>query len=141
MFSLRLPIALKNTLITNPAPSSHHHYSRYQSHRFPSQPMVVTKRGSGTTAAAPIPNTALEYEDEGRSSSPDEDLLLMPAELKEELMPKHVALIMDGNRRWAKMRGLPPGGGICSFSAAPEKGGEIVFKLGNKDFHYLLVVY
>ncbi|AES98587.1 putative dimethylallylcistransferase [Medicago truncatula] len=108
MFSLRLPIALKNTLITNPAPSSHHHYSRYQSHRFPSQPMVVTKRGSGTTAAAPIPNTALEYEAEGRSSSPDEDLLLMPAELKEELMPKHVALIMDGNRRWAKMRGLPP---------------------------------
>ena len=32
-------------------------------------------------------------------------------------------------------------GGICSLSAAPEKGGEIVFKLGNKDFHCLLLVY
>lgn len=70
--------------------------------------MVATKRVSCTTAAAPIPNTTLEYEAEGRSSSLDEDLLLMPAELKEELMPKHVAVIVDGHRRWAKTRGLPP---------------------------------
>ncbi|PIN19534.1 cis-prenyltransferase [Handroanthus impetiginosus] len=27
--------------------------------------------------------------------------------LKPELMPKHIAVIMDGNRRWAKSRGLP----------------------------------
>ena len=27
-------------------------------------------------------------------------------ELNEELMPKHIAIIMDGNRRWAKERGL-----------------------------------
>ena len=25
----------------------------------------------------------------------------------EELMPKHIAIIMDGNRRWAKQRNLP----------------------------------
>ncbi|KAI4306613.1 hypothetical protein L6164_029874 [Bauhinia variegata] len=28
-----------------------------------------------------------------------------------ELMPKHVAVIMDGNQRWAKERGLPPSAG------------------------------
>ncbi|MCE5312832.1 MAG: isoprenyl transferase [Nitrospiraceae bacterium] len=27
--------------------------------------------------------------------------------LKEQNMPKHIAVIMDGNGRWAKMRGLP----------------------------------
>lgn len=27
-------------------------------------------------------------------------------ELNQELMPKHIAIIMDGNRRWAKERGL-----------------------------------
>lgn len=28
-------------------------------------------------------------------------------EINEELMPKHIAIIMDGNRRWAKMQGKP----------------------------------
>ena len=27
--------------------------------------------------------------------------------MKEELLPKHVAIILDGNGRWAKKRGLP----------------------------------
>jgi undecaprenyl diphosphate synthase len=30
-----------------------------------------------------------------------------PADLKPERMPKHVAVIMDGNGRWAKRQGLP----------------------------------
>ncbi|GAU49654.1 hypothetical protein TSUD_245610 [Trifolium subterraneum] len=43
---------------------------------------------------------------EGETSL-NEDLA-MPAKLKDELMPKHVAVILDGHGRWAKMRGLPP---------------------------------
>jgi len=35
------------------------------------------------------------------------ELLQLPADLKRELLPKHVAVIMDGNGRWAKGQGLP----------------------------------
>lgn len=31
----------------------------------------------------------------------------LPLDLKPELLPKHVAVIMDGNGRWAKRQGLP----------------------------------
>jgi undecaprenyl diphosphate synthase len=31
----------------------------------------------------------------------------LPADLKPERLPQHVAVIMDGNGRWAKRRGLP----------------------------------
>jgi undecaprenyl diphosphate synthase len=31
----------------------------------------------------------------------------LPSDLKRELLPQHVAVIMDGNGRWAKSQGLP----------------------------------
>ncbi|AKG21933.1 isoprenyl transferase [Calothrix sp. 336/3] len=31
----------------------------------------------------------------------------LPADLQKEFLPKHVAVIMDGNGRWAKRQGLP----------------------------------
>ena len=34
-------------------------------------------------------------------------VLELPADLKRERLPKHVAVIMDGNGRWAKHRGRP----------------------------------
>ncbi|MEA5513421.1 isoprenyl transferase [Nodularia sp. UHCC 0506] len=35
------------------------------------------------------------------------ELQNLPSDLKQELLPKHVAVIMDGNGRWAKRQGLP----------------------------------
>jgi undecaprenyl diphosphate synthase len=35
------------------------------------------------------------------------DLRNLPPDLKPEFLPKHVAVIMDGNGRWAKRQGLP----------------------------------
>ncbi len=35
------------------------------------------------------------------------ELQYLPPDLKPELLPQHVAVIMDGNGRWAKRQGLP----------------------------------
>jgi undecaprenyl diphosphate synthase len=35
------------------------------------------------------------------------EMRYLPADLNKELLPKHVAVIMDGNGRWAKRQGLP----------------------------------
>ncbi|XP_052173917.1 cis-prenyltransferase 4, chloroplastic-like [Diospyros lotus] len=35
----------------------------------------------------------------------------LPAGLRRELLPEHVAVVMDGNRRWAQERGFPVGSG------------------------------
>ncbi|MEI6444158.1 MAG: isoprenyl transferase [Nostocales cyanobacterium ELA583] len=35
------------------------------------------------------------------------ELRYLPPDLKQELLPQHVAVIMDGNGRWAKRQGLP----------------------------------
>ncbi|MBE9078073.1 isoprenyl transferase [Romeria aff. gracilis LEGE 07310] len=34
-------------------------------------------------------------------------LTALPHDLKPDLLPRHIAVIMDGNGRWAKQRGLP----------------------------------
>lgn len=55
-------------------------------------PPEVAVRGDGTSVAGEAPEP-------------------LPAELAAELMPKHVAVIMDGNGRWAKVRGLAASAG------------------------------
>jgi len=104
MFSLRLPVPLVNT----PSCSSfysHCYYPPY--HRSQTQGLAVTRRGS---VAAPASVVLRDDAGEGASlagESPEP----MPEGLTAELMPKHVAVIMDGNGRWAKLRDLPASAG------------------------------
>ncbi len=46
---------------------------------------------------AQTPSSSLDHHSEGE----------LTAKLERELLPKHVAVIMDGNGRWAELRGLP----------------------------------
>ncbi|XP_058761486.1 dehydrodolichyl diphosphate synthase 2-like [Vicia villosa] len=99
MFSLRLPIPLQKTLITYSTPNTttsynSNHYSYQNFLPYSSKP--VTKRCTISMAFK-------------RETSPV--LEALPADLKAELMPKHVAVIMDGNGRWAKMKGLSASAG------------------------------
>uniref|UniRef100_A0A803LXC3 Alkyl transferase n=1 Tax=Chenopodium quinoa TaxID=63459 RepID=A0A803LXC3_CHEQI len=52
-----------------------------------------------TVSAAPTMGPAVAVEEE------------LPPGLRHEAMPRHVAVIMDGNVRWARQRGLPSGAG------------------------------
>ncbi|KAI3463121.1 hypothetical protein Pfo_019784 [Paulownia fortunei] len=52
----------------------------------------------------------------------EKNQIQLPGGLEPELMPKHIAIIMDGNRRWAKNRGLP-------VQLGHRAGGEVVKQL------------
>lgn len=50
-----------------------------------------------------------------------DNLQLLPSGLHGDFLPKHVAIIMDGNSRWAKSRGLPTSAGhLAGFESLKE---------------------
>ena len=51
-------------------------------------------------------------------------------------IPRHVAIIMDGNGRWAKRRGLPR---LAGHNAGMESMTEIVREASNLGVKYLTV--
>lgn len=55
---------------------------------------------------------------------------ILPAGLRTESMPRHVALVMDGNRRWARIRGLPVGSGYEAGVRSLRAIVELCCKLG-----------
>ncbi|KAI3806310.1 hypothetical protein L1987_22209 [Smallanthus sonchifolius] len=67
---------------------------------------IVSPITSGKIHAATtnVTTKELSYQDEKFKTQEE----ALPAGLEEELMPKHVAFILDGNRRWAVEKGLPP---------------------------------
>ena len=114
MFSLRLPIPIENTLTP---PSKHTPISssiRFQTHRFP---LVYLPKHRGLPTCTATANVAVPDDVQGKpndgtnvaETSPVPEPL--PSELQPDLIPKHVAVIMDGNARWAKQRGFPASAG------------------------------
>ncbi|XP_062085162.1 dehydrodolichyl diphosphate synthase 2 [Humulus lupulus] len=102
MLSLRLPIPSENALAPLKTKPSRFLNPRTQTHLY------------CLPSAAPKPQAKLQIPrattaDVARKDLEEEEPL--PEGLRRELMPKHVAVIMDGNGRWAKQRGLPPGEG------------------------------
>ena len=53
-------------------------------------------------------------------------------ELEKEKFPKHIAIIMDGNRRWAKQRNLPAKLGHKEGAKTLEKIVRYANKIGLK---------
>lgn len=53
-------------------------------------------------------------------------------EINKEAMPQHIAIIMDGNRRWAKERGLDPKLGHKAGAETLEKIASYANKIGLK---------
>ncbi|XP_039813207.1 cis-prenyltransferase 4, chloroplastic-like [Panicum virgatum] len=45
------------------------------------------------------------------TAAPAAEAALLPAPLRAESLPRHVAVVMDGNARWARARGLPSAAG------------------------------
>ena len=56
----------------------------------------------------------------------------MSDKIENKNIPKHIAIIMDGNRRWARQRNLPDIEGHKAGSEALEKVVEAAAKLGVK---------
>lgn len=44
-------------------------------------------------------------------ATPAAEAVLLPGGLRAESLPRHVAVVMDGNSRWARARGLPSAAG------------------------------
>lgn len=63
--------------------------------------------GTSLATAHPEPAASAESHTESHTNPVKPSPTLLPEDLEPSRMPSHVAVIMDGNGRWAKQRGLP----------------------------------
>ncbi|KAF9665600.1 hypothetical protein SADUNF_Sadunf16G0139900 [Salix dunnii] len=108
MQSLNFPPPVYNNYIPTPQKANHFLFRnrRDQTRRFP------------TLLLAAKHDLALnDEEDIGGGAAP------LPEGLRREMMPRHVAVIMDGNARWARQRG------VLEASAGHEVGGRSLREL------------
>ncbi|KAA8543739.1 hypothetical protein F0562_022084 [Nyssa sinensis] len=113
MLSLVFPIRIQNSLSSfkhKPSSSTTRDWPRsYRNHSHAYPPISLPKfhkvLATTTDVAAEEEEREVKERVAGAGDSPGEEQL--PAGLQQELMPRHVAVIMDGNVRWARLRGFP----------------------------------
>lgn len=99
-------------------------------HKIVSPPLIKQKPFPIFHAnAQPNSNACVKVQKVVACTNKDEQL---PEGLVAELMPKHVAVIMDGNRRWALQRHLPVILGHHAGAKSLEKMARLCDKLGIK---------
>uniref|UniRef100_A0A5B7C083 Alkyl transferase n=1 Tax=Davidia involucrata TaxID=16924 RepID=A0A5B7C083_DAVIN len=87
---------------------------RNQSHAYPPNSLPNFHKVLATTTNVVAEEEEEEREVKERVASGAGDSpggVQLPAGLQQELMPRHVAVIMDGNVRWARLRGFPAASG------------------------------
>lgn len=120
-----VPLELKSPLSFRTRAQQQHSHPFSQTLRSHTVPhKTLTGGGTATTTVA---NVALSEHNDLNAAEEDEPL---PAELNEELLPNHVAVIMDGNGRWAKQRGLPTSAGHQAGARSLRELVEICCKWG-----------
>ncbi|KAJ0027891.1 hypothetical protein Pint_35182 [Pistacia integerrima] len=121
VFSLRfssLSLPPHNTITLYTLPHVPNHRLRSTSNVSPPSSTLLIKH-SLCPCAAPTQQQHLlvpeeeEEEEELKciNEAPSLENDSLPPGLRRECMPRHVAVIMDGNRRWARLRDLPVGSG------------------------------
>ena len=118
---LKSPISFR-TRAQQQQQHSHPFSQTLRSHTVPHK--TLTGGGTATTTVA---NVGLSEHNDLNAAEEEEPL---PSELSEELMPNHVAVIMDGNGRWAKQRGLPVSAGHLAGARSLRELVEICCKWG-----------
>lgn len=112
--SLSPQLLIKPNTATTLSPIPHVQNQRFKlaSHVCPSELLSIRKRPGSACAATTQHRRYLlfpaeEEEEEEREVKFTSDAPALAEGLQREPMPRHVAVIMDGNRRWAHLRGLP----------------------------------
>ncbi|XP_021289889.1 dehydrodolichyl diphosphate synthase 2-like [Herrania umbratica] len=90
-----------------PQSKSFSHEPRH--HRIKKPISHVPKSPLCSTTERALIHQCIEEEEEAFDGRVEDQTL--PLGLRREALPRHVAVIMDGNRRWARLRDLPVGSG------------------------------
>lgn len=107
MLTLRLPISIDST--RSPLKPNPYRSRAYKTNSILFYTTLFKKHKIHASVAAVEETEELNGRVFGADYLPEEAQL--PENLRPELMPRHVAVIMDGNVRWARQRGLPAAAG------------------------------